>query len=1356
MRCVMIMVLILFVSVSFAQDYDKFGERLKEAFSNSEEEYLPVFVMMKERYDSEELYNKAVTLSKKERRAFVINELNSFSNATQSNLLYSLEQKEKDGEIKDLRPLWIANLLRFSASKLALIELNEHQDIDFIEYDPFEYALDGYEPQSVKYIDNPTREITYNVQLMNAPEVWEMGFQGQGVVVAVIDTGVNYNHQDLQNRMWHNPNYPNHGWNFVSNNNNPMDDHGHGSHCAGTVAGDGTAGSETGVAPQASIMALKVLSSSGSGQQQAVNDAVQFAVENGADIGSISLGWLNPGTAIRVAFREVMANALAAGFIISKSAGNRSSQGLTVPADCPPPWLHPDQTEIGGLSAIVSIGATDSNDQLASFSSRGPTSWFSIAPFNDYRLNPGVGLIKPDLCAPGVDVKSLRYNNNSGYTLMSGTSMSTPGVAGVMALMLSRNSELTPEQIHQYLEETALALTPNKSNTHGSGRVDAFAAINAIGYLTLETYEFSDENNNIPEYNETINIAISVANIGINNAANVRAVISCDNEYINILQDTAVFEFIEEGEVSTLNDAFSFETASNTPNLHQIEFSLVLQTEDEQSWSDFMSVEINAPELNVSNALVFDPQPGGNDDGIIDPGEELILFLPIKNIGGAKSADVYYTITTEDINAVIVEGSEANLNQIEVGEILYPSLKVIISEEAEETAQIPFTYYVQSGDYVYEGVFKIFVGGIVTVEIGAGNTVSSENMASPINIYYRSLRGQMVYTAEELIAAGAIPGLPVIEVGFYVSAPPLHPLPNYTVRMKHTTAEDVSSHDDGHFQTVYQTDSYTPNGGGWDMITLTTPFLWNGTDNILLDTAFSQTTSWNSSGQLRIYEVDNGFRFSRSDSANQINAETTNIETTKPQVAFMLGVDPNAVDDRARNLTAHLSAAVVVLSWEEPDLIERNPLGYNIYRNGIRLNEELIEQLEYLDSDYDSTILCYYYITAVYTDKESAPSNIAEIEFIVAEPNIEPEPGNYSEPIIVALQCPTPEAEIYYTLDDTEPTTESLVYTHPFTLETHTILRAKAFKTDWIASVELSCNYYFHYAPSNLIAESFINIVHLEWDNPYQPEQRAHTRLKYSSRGTQSREFIGYNIYRSFNEEEDFIQINDNLIIANEYEDEELTAGNYAYYITAQYESGESIPTEVVFVTVMDKTASPYFSHEPGEYEEAIELLLFCDTEDAVIYYTIDESEPDSLSLFFAGEPILLDNPVTVKAIAVKSGFYDSDVVEAFYNIQISDVEDETAELFATALMNAYPNPFNPVTNIAFTLREESRVTIDIFNIKGNRLRILTDGIYPQGQHTVEWNGFDKNNRPVGSGIYFYRMSTDNGFNEIKKVLLLK
>ena len=152
--------------------------------------------------------------------------------------------------------------------------------------------------------------------------------------------------------------------------------------------------------------------------------------------------------------------------------------------------LHDDQmVNAGGTSCVISVGAVDYDDNIAAFSSEGPSQWADVPEYGDYPYTAGsntqIGLIRPDICAPGVQIKSLDCNNTNGYTLMDGTSMATPLVTGTIALMLSKNGALTPEQIDQILENTAVKITEHKSNDYGAGRLDALAAVNAVDYDAL-------------------------------------------------------------------------------------------------------------------------------------------------------------------------------------------------------------------------------------------------------------------------------------------------------------------------------------------------------------------------------------------------------------------------------------------------------------------------------------------------------------------------------------------------------------------------------------------------------------------------------------------------------------------------------------------------------------------------------------------------------------------------------------------------------------------------------------------------------------------------------------------------------
>lgn len=451
----------------------------------SAEEWIPIQMTMNEQYDAQVLSQAVQNLPKAARRALVINTLKDYTAKSQADILAAL----RAWGAREVTSLWINNTIICQANRNIITALQARTDLERLDIDEVRNLLSASETS----FDSPqsqTREITDNVLQVNADEVWALGFRGAGVIVAVIDTGVKYTHQDVADHMWTDPGFPYHGFDYANNDNNPMDDHGHGSHCAGTVGGDGTAGSQTGMAPDATIMAIKVLTGTGDGEESSVWSAYQFALDHGANVISQSLGWAHSWSPNRTAWRQAVVNLNIAGLPTVVANGNEGSSmgqypipdNVRTPADCPPPWLNPNQTLTGGMSAVIAVGAVNSSDTPADFTSRGPVTWSSIAPYNDYAYQPGMGLIRPDVCAPGVNIKSLNYLSNTGYTYMDGTSMAAPCVAGVVALMLSKNPNIDPAEIDETLETTALHIAANKNNTTGSGRVNALAAVNAIPF----------------------------------------------------------------------------------------------------------------------------------------------------------------------------------------------------------------------------------------------------------------------------------------------------------------------------------------------------------------------------------------------------------------------------------------------------------------------------------------------------------------------------------------------------------------------------------------------------------------------------------------------------------------------------------------------------------------------------------------------------------------------------------------------------------------------------------------------------------------------------------------------------------
>ena len=463
------------------------------------EEKTKVVILLSEQSDAMALLREAEFFgSKQEKRQFVIETLKHQSETTQYELVGLLNEMERNGMVNEIQQFWLVNCVSCKASKAAIKDLAQQRGIMTIYHCQETQWI--FENEATPAPRGNGREITQNLLQVNAPQVWEQGYKGEGVLIAVIDTGIRLDHADLVGRFWDGgAEYPNHGYDFYYHDNDPSDDWGHGTHVAGTICGTGVSGSQTGIAPEATIMALKTFNNEGVGEETHWIAAMQFALEHGADLMNMSLGRPQPNAAQKLMTRQACDNTLAAGVVVAACAGNiRQMQfmvpvpnNIYTPGDCPPPHLHEDQlVNAGGTSCVICVGAVNYNNTIAPFSSEGPSQWTDVAEYNDYPYTAGsttaIGLIRPDICAPGVQIKSLDFNTTDGYTLMDGTSMATPLVAGTIAMMLSKNHELTPAQIDEILERTAVKLTEHKSNDFGSGLLDALAAVNAVDYDGIE------------------------------------------------------------------------------------------------------------------------------------------------------------------------------------------------------------------------------------------------------------------------------------------------------------------------------------------------------------------------------------------------------------------------------------------------------------------------------------------------------------------------------------------------------------------------------------------------------------------------------------------------------------------------------------------------------------------------------------------------------------------------------------------------------------------------------------------------------------------------------------------------------
>jgi len=309
-------------------------------------------------------------------------------------------------------------------------------------------AIDALEKNPViAYIEGDFEVYAIDTELDNSWGVKRIGAgvvhgynKGTGVKVAIIDTGIDYAHPDLD------ANYMG-GYDFVNNDADPKDDHGHGTHCAGIVAAEDNDIGVIGVAPKAYLYAVKVLNSKGSGYLSNVILGIQWSVNNGMQVVSMSLGTSTYSTSLK----DACDKAYAAGLVLVAAAGN-SGDG------------NPNTNEYSypaAYDSVIAVGATDKSDTAPSWSNSGPYLELAAPGISIYSTLPTYGV-------------TLSGTYGYDYGTLSGTSMACPHVAGTAALVIASDSTLTNVGVRTCLKTTADDLGAGGWDTvYGYGLVDA-------------------------------------------------------------------------------------------------------------------------------------------------------------------------------------------------------------------------------------------------------------------------------------------------------------------------------------------------------------------------------------------------------------------------------------------------------------------------------------------------------------------------------------------------------------------------------------------------------------------------------------------------------------------------------------------------------------------------------------------------------------------------------------------------------------------------------------------------------------------------------------------------------------------
>ena len=217
---------------------------------------------------------------------------------------------------------------------------------------------------------------------------------------------------------------------------------------------------------------------------------------------------------------------------------------------------------------------------------------------------------------------------------------------------------------------------------------------NAGAYVIVSSFEVQDDNNNIPEYDETITLDVDLENVGTEDATNVNITFNTEDNYITITDADEIVALITAGEIVSLIEAFSFDVANNIPDQHSVTFTLEM-VGDEGTWNSTISITFNAPSLEAGTMEIVDS--GG--DGVLDPGETATLLIPILNAGNAVSEDIVAQLTSLSPDLITIIEGTFDMTGLEIGEDDIASFDIEVAEDATLGMIATLGLMINSGGY---------------------------------------------------------------------------------------------------------------------------------------------------------------------------------------------------------------------------------------------------------------------------------------------------------------------------------------------------------------------------------------------------------------------------------------------------------------------------------------------------------------------------------------------------------------------------------------------------------------------------------------------------------------------------------
>ncbi len=710
-----------------------------------------------------------------------------------------------------------------------------------------------------------------------------------------------------------------------------------------------------------------------------------------------------------------------------------------------------------------------------------------------------------------------------------------------------------------------------------------------------------------------------------------------------------------------------------------------------------------------------------------------------------------------------------------------------------------YSYYLKavyaSGDSDPTGTVTATPNNLTSVVIGSGTTATTTTTASPVNIYYKSLHGQSVYTKAELNAAGVFGPIDITQIGFYVSSVPSLALPGFTVRMKHTTAANVAAWETATgLVTVYTATSYMPTAGGYNMLNLATPFTWDGVNNIVIDTAFGLVASYTSTGTVQYSSVTSGYRYVRSDTANQTSVFTGGYTSTyRPNVKLSFVAGTPTAPEIAVSPTSLAYGSVTVGTTSVKTFSIQNsgtanltgsittPTGYTVALAGKAADDSELRSREAGDRNTLSYTVTpggtnTYNLTfaptaaTAYNGSVSISSNDAdETTVTVAVTGTGTAVANTAPTIALPASFTFAEngsliQDFSSYVADAQTADSGLTLTcsgnSNVTVSISGMSVTFGATAGWFGTENLT----FTVSDGALSASDAVSVIVTEIVSV------SEVILGTGTSSNSTTTACPINVYYK------------SLHTQALYKASELTAAGVTGPVTITqigfYVSGIPALSMPSYVIRMGHTTATTASAWLAAANLTTVWTSSSFRPTATGWYMFNLSTPFTWN---GSGNIVIDTAFGLMSSYNKSGATRYTSTSSCFRYVRSDSANQTnvftggstsnsrpnlklvfanrqtynSDVSTTKLHQNYPNPFNPETTISFDMAQTGAASLAIYNVKGQLVRSLVNQDLAAGRHSYVWNGTDANGRSVSSGVYFYRLTTP-GHTEKRQMILMK